>query len=142
MSGKAKSKKARNLPISERVVEVLKRGEPKRLGLVFHRPDGKPLQASLLGQQQKRVRELLKFPNDFVLHSLMHTFGTRLGEAGADAFTIMRLMGHSAVTVSQRYVQPSPEAVELAFGRLMALNLQKVGTNLGTLERLPISEIQ
>jgi len=77
-----------------------------------------------------------------VLHSLRHTFGTRLGEAGADAFTIMRLMGHSTVTVSQRHVHPSPEAVELAFGRLMALNLQKVGTNLGTLEQTGTLEIQ
>ena len=30
-----------------------------------------------------------------MLHSLRHTFGTRLGESGADAFTIMRLMRHS-----------------------------------------------
>jgi len=50
--------------------------------------------------------------------------GTRLGEAGAGAFTIMRLMGHSTVTVSQRYVHPSPEAVELAFERLTAMNAQ------------------
>jgi integrase len=142
LSGKAKNKKSRNIPLSLRVVEILKLWEPKRAGLVFHRADGKPLQASLLGQQQKRVRELLKFPADFVLHSLRHTFGTRLGEAGADAFTIMRLMGHSTVTVSQRYVHPSPEAVELAFGRLMALNLQKVGTNIGTPEQAATMEIQ
>jgi hypothetical protein len=69
-----------------------------------------------LGHQQKRVRELLKFAADFVHHSLRHTFGTRLGEAGADAFTIMRLMGHSSVTVSRRYVHPSPEGVKLAGG--------------------------
>jgi site-specific recombinase XerD len=37
--------------------------------------------------------------------------GTRLGESGADAFTIMRVMGHSTVTVSQKYVHPSPEAL-------------------------------
>ena len=96
----------------------------------------------MLGQQQSRVRAALKFPADFVLHSLRHTFGTRLGEAGADAFTIMRLMGHSTVTVSQRYVHPSPEAVELAFGRLMALNLQKVGTNMGTVEQAVTMEIK
>jgi integrase len=53
-------------------------------------------------------------PADFVLHSFRHTFGTRLGETGADAFTIMRLMGHSTVTVSLRYVHPSPEAMENA----------------------------
>ena len=45
---------------------------------------------------------------------------TRLGEAGADAFTIMRIAGHSSVTVSQRYVHPSPEALERAFERLEA----------------------
>jgi integrase len=41
-----------------------------------------------------------------------------LGEAGADAFTIMRLMGHSTVTVSQRYVHPTPETQEDTFLRL------------------------
>jgi integrase len=43
-------------------------------------------------------------PADFVLHSLRHTYGTRLGETGAGAFTIMKLMGRSTVTVSQRYL--------------------------------------
>jgi hypothetical protein len=46
---------------------------------------------------------------------------TRLGEAGVDAFTIMRVAGHSSVTVSQRYVHPSPDSLERAFERL-ALN--------------------
>jgi hypothetical protein len=142
LSGKAKSRKSRNVPLSERVVSVLRRWEHRRNGLGFHRADGHALQASLPGQQQSRVRTALKFPADFVLHCLRRTFGARLGEAGADAFTIMRLMGHSTVTVSQRYVHPSPEAVELAFGRLVALNLQKVGTNLGTPEQTPIMEIQ
>jgi hypothetical protein len=47
---------------------------------------------------------------------------TRLGEAGADAFTIMRLAGRSSVTVSQRYVHPPPESMERAFDRLEALH--------------------
>jgi integrase len=132
LSGKAKSSKSRNVPLSGRAVEVLQRQGSKVEGLVFHRADGTPLEKSLLGQQQKRVRDLLKLPTDFVLHSLRHTFGTRLGEAGADAFTIMRLMGHSTVTVSQRYVHPSPEAVELAYERLTALNMQRLRTIPGT----------
>jgi hypothetical protein len=56
-----------------------------------------------------------------------------LGESGADAFTIMRLMGHSTVTVSQRYVHPSPEAVELAYERMTMLNLQRAATVSATL---------
>jgi hypothetical protein len=46
----------------------------------------------------------------------------RLGESGADAFTIMRITGHSSVTVSQRYVRPSPESLERAFERPDAIN--------------------
>ncbi len=47
---------------------------------------------------------------------------TRLGEAGADAFTIMRIAGHSSVTISQRYVHPTPEGMERAFGRMQQVN--------------------
>ena len=61
-------------------------------------------------------------PRNAVIHSFRHTFGTRLGEAGADAFTIMRAMGHSSVVVSQKYVHPTPEAMERAFERLNAAN--------------------
>ena len=43
---------------------------------------------------------------------------TRLGEAGVDAFTIMRIAGHSSITVSQRYVHPTPESLESAFEKL------------------------
>ena len=51
---------------------------------------------------------------------------TRLGEAGADAFIIiMRIAGHSSVTVSQRYVHPTPEGMERAFERLEDLNAAK-----------------
>lgn len=35
-----------------------------------------------------------------------------------DAFTIMRIAGHSSIVVSQRYIHPSLEAVERAFERL------------------------
>jgi len=85
-------------------------------------------------KNKKRVRQY-NFPEDFVLHSLRHTCLTRLGEAAADAFTIMKLAGHSSVTVSQRYVHPTPESVEGAFDRLETLNSQGSGT--GKWRRLP-----
>jgi hypothetical protein len=55
-------------------------------------------------------------------YSLRHTFGTRLGEAGADAFTIIKIMEHSSVAVSQRYVHLAPETLERAFERLEERN--------------------
>jgi integrase len=58
------------------------------------------------------IRDKLKLPSDFVIHSFRHTMLTRLGEAGVDAFTIMKIAGHSSITVSQKYIHPSPESVE------------------------------
>lgn len=116
------------MPLSERAVETLKNCNPREKGHVFLREDGNPFPDSHLDQQQARVRALLQLPQDAVVHSLRHTFGTRLGESGADAFTIMKLMGHSSVLVSQRYVHPSPESVELAFEGLTKLNKKKVTT--------------
>jgi hypothetical protein len=57
---------------------------------------------------------------------------TRLGESGADAFTIMRIAGHSSITVSQKYVHPTPESLERAFERLEASQREQGGTKVGT----------
>jgi hypothetical protein len=54
----------------------------------------------------------------FVLYSLRHTFLTRLGESGCDAWTLARIAGHSSIAISSRYVHPSEDAVLLAMSRL------------------------
>jgi integrase len=122
LGNRSKNSRPRNIPLTARSVETLKSLSPAKQGLVFHRGDGSPLYQTWLNQQHSALRTLLKLPVDFVPHSFRHTYGTRLGEAGADAFTIMRLMGHSSVTVSQRYVHPTPEAMERAVQRLQDLN--------------------
>jgi len=91
-------------------------------GYLFPSNDGEPFPGTSLDHQHNRVREALKLPQEFVIHSLRHTLLTRLGETGTDAFTIMKIAGHSSVTVSQKYVHPSPEALENAFTRLEAYN--------------------
>ena len=54
----------------------------------------------------------------FVLYALRHTFLTRLGEAGCDAWTLARIAGHSSIAMSARYVHPSHDAVLNVFARL------------------------
>ena len=91
-----------------------------------------------LEAQHKRMRGSLGLPADAVIHSFRHTFGARLGEAGAGAFEIMRAMGHSTVTVSQRYMHPTPEAMERAFRRLEAMNAKaRAGLRSGKKRHLP-----
>jgi integrase len=43
-----------------------------------------------------------------VWHDLRATYGTRLGEAGYNAYDIAKLMGHASITTSQRYVRNLP----------------------------------
>ena len=87
-------------------------------------PDEKesPFLWTSLNHQHSQLREKPGLPDDFVIHSLRHTMLTRLGEAGGDAFTIMRIAGHRSITVSQRYVHPPPESLERAFEKLESFN--------------------
>ena len=71
------------------------------------------------------MAEQLKLTRDFVIHSLGHAALTRLAEAGADAFTIMKIARHGSVTVSQKFVHPTPETLERGFARLEALNADR-----------------
>jgi len=54
----------------------------------------------------------------FVVYSARHTFLTRLGESGCDAWTLARIAGHSNISISMRYVHPSQDAVTKAFENL------------------------
>jgi integrase len=115
----------RNLSLTVRVATMLEERKVNATSpYVFTalQNTSKPLPIYTLESQHSRVRKASGLPRDFVIHSLRHTFGTRLGESGVDAFTIMRIMGHSTVTVSQRYVHPTPESLERAFERLELLN--------------------
>src|SRR5215471_18145089 len=116
----------RNLSLTSRASEMLKaRLTEAKSEWVFPGENGVAILVTSLDHQHSEVRETFKLSDDFVIHSLRHTMLTRLGEAGADAFTIMKIAGHSSVTVSQRYVHPSPDSLERAFERLDALNAAK-----------------
>ncbi|HZT71729.1 MAG TPA: tyrosine-type recombinase/integrase [Terriglobia bacterium] len=118
----------RFIPLTARAAAMLKnRQTGSQSAFVFTDESGTaPLSRSTLRDQHARMRRMLKLPADSVIHSFRHTACTRLGEAGADAFAIMRLAGHSSVTVSQKYVHPSAEAVGLAIQRLEAMNAGKL----------------
>jgi integrase len=65
----------------------------------------------------------------FVLYSLRHTFLTRLGASGVDAWTLARIAGHSSLQVSANYVHPSDMALHAAIKRLTATSGYKSGYN-------------
>jgi len=118
----------RTVSLTERVSKML--AARKRAAKTFHvfpGESGSAILGTTLDHQHSRVRASLKLSSEFVLHSLRHTMLTRLGEAGADAFTIKEIAGHSSITISQRYVHPSPEHRERAFERLEEYNKKAAG---------------
>jgi integrase len=64
-----------------------------------------------------------------VWHDLRATFGTRLGEAGYDAFTIASLMGHDRIETTRRYVRATERNKRAAVHAPM---LGAAGHNLAT----------
>jgi integrase len=137
-----KSKNARRVvPLTDRASAMLAgRASVSASSVVFaNRDGGRYLSTSINHLHRNAVAPTIEgkrrelFPGDFVLHSLRHTMLTRLGESGVDAFTIMRIAGHSSIVVSQRYIHPTPEAVERAFERLQ---LHGVGPEIEA-KRLP-----
>jgi hypothetical protein len=55
----------------------------------------------------------------------------------------MKLMGHSTVTVSQRYVHPSPDWMERAVGRMDTLDTRKLleEQEVGILSGIPKASV-
>ena len=112
----------RVLPMTPRVRGILEArwdsaGKPAE-GWVWPAPTrSEHLEASSLKKQHSKALRLSRV-RPFVLYSLRHTFLTRLGESGCDAWTLARIAGHSSIAMSSRYVHPSEDAVLTAMSRL------------------------
>lgn len=107
--GKTKHSR-RKIPLTIRAAEILE--ELKKTATtpyVFVLRERDRITGTWASHAFLKVRRRLKLPEACVLHSTRHTFCTRLGEKGVDAFTIQRLAGHASVLISQRYVHPSTE---------------------------------
>jgi integrase len=122
----------RVLPMTPRVRSILEgrweaAGKPAE-GWVWAAPTRSGhVESSSLKKQHAKTFQLitkeaaknnLRPVRPFVLYSLRHTFLTRLGESGCDAWTLARIAGHSSIGISTRYVHPSSDAVLDAMARL------------------------
>lgn len=137
--GKTKAAR-RALPLSPRVRAVLEKrwkldAEPCE-GWVWpaETKDGH-INHDSVKLQHKKALKLAKV-RPFEVYSIRHTFLTRLGESGCDAWTLARIAGHSNISISQRYVHPSEDAVLSALSRLNGHNSGHSAETL-VLERSP-----
>ena len=126
----------RVLPLTVRARKILQArweavGSPTE-GWVWSAPTRSGhFEKSTLKKQHKKALRLSRV-RPFVLYSLRHTFLTRLGESGCDAWTLARIAGHSSVAMSARYVHPSGDAVLAALDRLSGHNFGHSGNSSET----------
>jgi integrase len=123
LKGKSKYAK-REIPLTARAASCLEQAIQQSRGSYCWTAKGgrKRLGRHYPSQQFRVIRDAIGLPSDCVLHSTRHTFCTRLGNAGADAFTIQRLAGHSSIVISQRYVHSDRGVKESVIRLLDALN--------------------
>jgi integrase len=62
----------------------------------------------------------------FRRYDLRHTFGSRSAMAGVDLATLKELMGHSNISITMRYVHPTPEHKQEAVRKLERFNVEQV----------------
>ena len=104
----------REIPISTELADMLQT-LPRKSQWVFPSTSGE-LEGHLL-RRLKRVAERAGVA-EATLHKFRHTYATRLLENGADIVTVQRLLGHSDLDTTKRYLNPDVGLKRTAVNRL------------------------
>jgi integrase len=136
---KGKTKAARRiLPLSPRVRMVLENrwkiaGKPIEGWVWPAETKDEHINHDSLKLQHRKALKTAKL-RPFEVYAIRHTFLTRLGESGCDVWTLARVAGHSNISISQRYVHPSEDAVLNALSRLTGHNSGHSAENMNPRE--------
>ena len=108
-AGKTKSDKARSVPFTKRVRELVNKRTARGYKTLFQ-----GLTDSQLRDQWDLLEEHMGTTEDsqFRVHMLRHTCASRLAQAGKNATFIMNWMGHSSIAQTQKYMHLAPRQLE------------------------------
>ncbi|HEY9167054.1 MAG TPA: tyrosine-type recombinase/integrase [Candidatus Kryptonia bacterium] len=94
---------------------------------LFTDEDGKAIDPTVLTKKfRKYVREL-GLNRKLHFHSLRHTFGSLLCQNNVPLRDIQELMGHSRITVTEKYAHTSPEHLHMSTGVMSTLTASSTG---------------
>jgi integrase/recombinase XerD len=115
LSGKiTKNRKKRQVPISPETVKVLKQLIQENMHLFYHEvPEeifvtafGDPLSITILSRRIKKYAEKSKISGVRVSpHTFRHTFSKFYILNGGDPYGLQRLLGHSTMDTTRKYIQ-------------------------------------
>jgi integrase len=96
----------REIPMTDRTYAMLLRRGPKPSGYVFPSSRSQSGHITTTKTAWNRIRKELKLPNELVLYSTRHTFGTWVLKRSGDLAAVMKVMGHEKVETTMRYQVP------------------------------------
>ena len=82
---------------------------------IFRGHRGKVLQRAIFNQYLINIRRSLGLPEHLSAHAYRHSFATHLLENGADLRSIQDLLGHQALSTTQRYTKISTKHLESVY---------------------------
>lgn len=117
----------RNVPLTAATIEVLKRRMIAAKGEYLFVNKGHPDRpiGPICWKHRKTLRKAGIRP-PFRLYDFRHTFGSRSAMAGVDLATLKELMGHSTISMTMRYVHPTPEHKRAAVEKLERFNAEQL----------------
>ena len=104
----------REIPIPEDLAALLA-NLPRSADWVF--PTNRGGRQTHLLRTLKEIADAAKVPNA-TLHKFRHTYATRLLESGCDIVTVQKLMGHSDIETTRKYLNPDEALKRQAVSRL------------------------
>ena len=117
----SKSGQSRDIPMTAEARKVLeawhKQHAPKEpAAYLFGFPDGARLQ-SISHKTWGEVMAAARL-KDFRFHDLRHDYASRLVMADVDLYSVSKLLGHSDVSMTQRYAHLAPDYLKAAVRKL------------------------
>ena len=108
-SDATKGEKTRSVPMTSRVRALL-----ERRTLPFAFKDGHEVERIWKRFRKKQGIE----GGGWIIHAMRHTFASRLVQRGVDLYTVKTLLGHSTITVTERYAHLNPQRLVQAMSVL------------------------
>lgn len=145
----SKSGKGRKVPMSGAVAAALG-AIPRRGEHVFHNPEtGTHIKDVKTGFRAACARAK-KNPDDkkdpgitgLRFHDLRHTFASKALELGADIMTVSRILGHSSIMMTAKYLHPTGESMRAAVEKMGEI-LDPTGQKADTAEiSIPATDLK
>lgn len=110
---KTKGKKDREIPLNDKLLEVLERRKSSANGEKLF-----TYNKYYVTHKFREYADMAGLNKDFTVHSLRHTFASHLVMSGVPLYSVKELLGHSSIKVTEMYAHLAPDYLAAEVTRL------------------------